>query len=719
MYKSNMYKSLFKYGDPHTIIHQSNTKRNTKDVNVLKNIDSKIQIQKAAITTIAKTLYGDITDVDDNVVDTIVEQPLILPEIKIPLDLTINSISLSDTLLMSINIIDNSHFFKNVFVGNQNSFSTTNNYDNYGVITNKDILLDSSLNVKFKNDLYFKDFEDNTFLTFDFLNKNIVLDQKLVTNKTVDFLDDINVNDNSHFFKNVFVGNQNSFSTTNNYDNYGVITNKDILLDSSLNVKFKNDLYFKDFEDNTFLTFDFLNKNIVLDQKLVTNKTVDFLDDIKLNKNLFFDESNKLYVSNNNLYYNDFLINNSNSGGIEELQFYCCISSDTYADPNFTNEFSTYLHNEFECENIDTTNITFSFDSTVKVICQIQSDITELNKIDAKINLQKLEELINRKDIIFTFKDEMVTIIPNIYLYNNYYYFDQVSYVNSFKLVKRNDETNSGAILSQHKVYLQNLNNDYLKNDFTFSSTTDNRLVLEIHGYKNNFLTDEDCLISLKYGFKLEVLPSVIINSNYKSNIEYTSRTYPETIITCSTDGLVTETNELNVTDIINNPNSEQSTFQNIGINPTDLENAFLSDDMTDFITDSELYDDIYLIDEKWLVIKECDESGIHQITYTFTYADNHPDTKKFYAGIKYCHDVVVPADYVFTKSYKLESIDDHSKFMFKNKHLPAIKSANQYNGSINSEQRRENILEELEKAHIYIDQLHKRLSVIEKHLHI
>jgi hypothetical protein len=71
-------------------------------------------------------------------------------------------------------------------------------------------------------------------------------------------------------------------------------------------------------------------------------------------------------------------------------------------------------------------------------------------------------------------------------------------------------------------------------------------------------------------------------------------------------------------------------------------------------------------------------------------------------------------ADYVFEPDYKLESIDEHAEFMWKNKHLRAIPKA-----SVDGQGRevvmvgahRRGIVEELEKAHIYIDQLHDRIN--------
>ena len=69
-------------------------------------------------------------------------------------------------------------------------------------------------------------------------------------------------------------------------------------------------------------------------------------------------------------------------------------------------------------------------------------------------------------------------------------------------------------------------------------------------------------------------------------------------------------------------------------------------------------------------------------------------------------------ADYVFEDDYQLESIDEHSEFMWKEKHLPAVGA-----GETDAEGREyveygsqmRGILEELEKAHIYIEQLHGR----------
>ena len=78
----------------------------------------------------------------------------------------------------------------------------------------------------------------------------------------------------------------------------------------------------------------------------------------------------------------------------------------------------------------------------------------------------------------------------------------------------------------------------------------------------------------------------------------------------------------------------------------------------------------------------------------------------------------VLHADYVFEPDYKLESITEHADFMWKNKHLKAIPKANvDENGveTIEIGAHRKGIVEELEKAHIYIAQLEERISRLEE----
>lgn len=69
-----------------------------------------------------------------------------------------------------------------------------------------------------------------------------------------------------------------------------------------------------------------------------------------------------------------------------------------------------------------------------------------------------------------------------------------------------------------------------------------------------------------------------------------------------------------------------------------------------------------------------------------------------------------VTPDYVFASDYELMSIEEQAAYMWENKHLPSVgagKSGENGTGStINVGQRSQAMLEELEKAHIYIDQL-------------
>ncbi len=78
----------------------------------------------------------------------------------------------------------------------------------------------------------------------------------------------------------------------------------------------------------------------------------------------------------------------------------------------------------------------------------------------------------------------------------------------------------------------------------------------------------------------------------------------------------------------------------------------------------------------------------------------------------------VLHADYVFEPDYHLETIEDHSEFMWQNKHLKAIPKAKMDESSrqiVEVGSHRKGIVEELEKAHIYIDQLNNRIKSLEE----
>lgn len=69
--------------------------------------------------------------------------------------------------------------------------------------------------------------------------------------------------------------------------------------------------------------------------------------------------------------------------------------------------------------------------------------------------------------------------------------------------------------------------------------------------------------------------------------------------------------------------------------------------------------------------------------------------------------------DRVFDATYDLASIDDHSAFMWANRHLPAVGPTAEA-GPMNLSDKVGGILNELEKAHIYIDQLNRRVAELE-----
>lgn len=76
---------------------------------------------------------------------------------------------------------------------------------------------------------------------------------------------------------------------------------------------------------------------------------------------------------------------------------------------------------------------------------------------------------------------------------------------------------------------------------------------------------------------------------------------------------------------------------------------------------------------------------------------------------------VLLHADYVFEEDYELESIEEHAEFMWTNKHLPAVpKKRVDEDGMevMTLGARSKGVLEELEKAHIYIEQLNEAIKV-------
>lgn len=71
-------------------------------------------------------------------------------------------------------------------------------------------------------------------------------------------------------------------------------------------------------------------------------------------------------------------------------------------------------------------------------------------------------------------------------------------------------------------------------------------------------------------------------------------------------------------------------------------------------------------------------------------------------------------ADYVFEPSYTIESIKDHAAFMWNNKHLPAVGARQvdeQGREFVEIGARMRGMLEEIEKAHIYISTLNDSIA--------
>ena len=85
--------------------------------------------------------------------------------------------------------------------------------------------------------------------------------------------------------------------------------------------------------------------------------------------------------------------------------------------------------------------------------------------------------------------------------------------------------------------------------------------------------------------------------------------------------------------------------------------------------------------------------------------------------GTIYQRGGLLHADYVFEPDYKLETIKEHAEYMWKYKHLKAIPRAEKDEAGqdvLEIGAHRKGILEELEKAHVYIQQLNERIKVLE-----
>jgi hypothetical protein len=88
--------------------------------------------------------------------------------------------------------------------------------------------------------------------------------------------------------------------------------------------------------------------------------------------------------------------------------------------------------------------------------------------------------------------------------------------------------------------------------------------------------------------------------------------------------------------------------------------------------------------------------------------------------GSIYQRGILLHGDYVFEPDYELESIEEHSEFMWKHKHLKSIQKRQVDENGVEIVEvgaHRRGIVEELEKAHIYIEQLNNRIKTLEEKL--
>ncbi|MBI9104917.1 MAG: hypothetical protein JEY99_21045 [Spirochaetales bacterium] len=75
-------------------------------------------------------------------------------------------------------------------------------------------------------------------------------------------------------------------------------------------------------------------------------------------------------------------------------------------------------------------------------------------------------------------------------------------------------------------------------------------------------------------------------------------------------------------------------------------------------------------------------------------------------------------ADYVFQDDYSIPSIEEHGESMWINKHLPNVSGKDALGDEpYNMSERREQILSELEIAHIYIEQLNETIMNLEERI--
>ena len=94
-----------------------------------------------------------------------------------------------------------------------------------------------------------------------------------------------------------------------------------------------------------------------------------------------------------------------------------------------------------------------------------------------------------------------------------------------------------------------------------------------------------------------------------------------------------------------------------------------------------------------------------------------HPDAQLDVDGPIFQRGGRLHADYVYQPGYRLEPISEHADSMWGQRHLPAVppvETDDEGKEIIEMGRHQRGILEELEKAHIYIQWIHERLMMLE-----
>ena len=638
--KKSMHQNIFKYGPPAIIKTLSTSNRSVTfggDVSKSeKDIISK-QIQR---TIVSQNVVKNFTQVlgGSNVFNEIVNN-----EINNQFINNVNNVTNNIT-----NVIGDTNFFTEI-VNNEINTNIVNNINN---ITN-------NITTVLGNTQVFNNVVNNV------INTEVTINN--ITN---------NLNQSTTF--NETVNNIVNTEIINNITNISQYVTETTVFNENV-----TNIISETFHDMTNTISPWC---ITDDYDLYTYATVTLNADITVKDSIYITNSNnRLYVLNDHLYFNE--CNLTQECDPETVTFYFNLN---YSATNLTTLESTIKTALLVLDtSIDFTNLEFTFsDSSIKVVISMKSGLTSIQKEIAITDLKSIYSITSEENLTITIDGSTVTNIANIYFLNTYYYFPTISRNNAFKLLKRYDTSNTGALKSGMQVFIQDIHGKYLQqDDYSFTATSAQDLILKVHGFTNSFLTSTGTteVISIKDGFKLETLPPVLIDST------------PDNIIVGSsylTDPAAFE---------------QDATWTNIGVNPTYLtDGLFLSANIEDWIEDASVYNTVYLVDERWLTYTEVSASTVGTFSYTFN--DDQSNSKKFINGTV----LSGVADYVFNDNYNLETIEDHGNYMFNKKHLPSVASNNNYNSFIKifkSEQRVETILEELEKAHVYIYQLNKKIK--------